>query len=439
MTYTEHQKLIDQLFTRAKSKGATDVEVNLGSNQGFYLNVRQGDLETVEHEKGQELDITVYFGQQKGSASCNDFSEKSLSATVDMACDIARYTEIDTYSGLAPKEFIAKTVPELNLEHPWSISIPEATELAKQCETLACQYDKRIHNSDGVSISSYQSHSVYANTHDFFGVLNSTRHDISCVLLAKENNHMERDGSFSIARDPNDLWSLEKIANDAAVRTVKRLNARRMKTTQAPVLFAPEAARTLWKHLISALSGSALYRQSSFLLNQLGKMILPNTISIHENPHLLKGLGSSPFDSDGVATTAKDFITQGELVSYALGVYSARHLGMETTGNADGVHNITIETELTPVETLIKQMQRGLIVTELMGQGINLITGDYSRGACGFWVENGEIQYPVHEVTIAGNLKDMFQHIAAVGDDIDTRGNIQTGSVLVENMMIAGE
>lgn len=436
---TDWQSLASYALDTAKQLGATAAEIGGSAATGFTTTVRLGEVETIEFTRDKGLVVTVYFGKQKGSASTTDTSHEGINAAVKAACDIARVTGADEYAGLAEKELLAFKYPDLDLFHPWTVTPEQAIAIATECETIARNYDPRITNSEGATVSTHQSYFVHANSLDFYGQYATTRHSLSCMVLGQDGQQMQRDYSFTTARAAKDLKSASFVAKEAAEKTIKRLGARKLTTRKAPVIFHAEIAGGLIGCFISAIRGSNLYRKSSFLLDHLGQQIFPAHIEIFEQPHLPGGLGSSPFDNDGVLTRAKHFIKNGVLESYALGCYSARKLGMQTTANAGGVFNLFINTSHDDFSALLKKMGTGLIVTELMGQGINILTGDYSRGASGFWVENGEIQYPVEEITIAGNLRDMFKNLIAVGNDIETRSNIITGSMLLEEMMIAGE
>ncbi|MBA3582526.1 MAG: metalloprotease PmbA [Gammaproteobacteria bacterium] len=419
--------------------GATAAEASLSLGQGLGITVRKGEIETLEHHRDRGLSITVYQGQRKGSASTSELTPAGLRATVNAALGIARYTAEDPYAGLAPAELLANSILDLQLDHPWDLSTAAAIQLAKECEAAALR-DPLITNSEGASVSIGEALSLYGNTHGFLGGYAGTRHSISCSVIASDaQGLMERDYWFSTARYPAALETAEAIGLQAAARAKARLGGQRIPTGQVPVLFAPEAARSLIGNFLGAIRGSALYRQSSFLVDSLGKNIFPTFVKIHEQPHLLKALGSAPFDSEGVATQARTFVEQGILQSYVLNSYSARRLGLITTANAGGVRNLQVESTGHSFTDLLRVMNTGLLVTELMGQGVNLVTGDYSRGAAGFWIENGEIAYPVQEITIAGQLPLMFQNIEAIGNDIDRRSNVCTGSILLKSMMIAGE
>ena len=437
-TATQLKTLVGEILDEAMRQGASSAEVDLGANKGFSVTARKGEVESVEYHQDKVIDITVYFGKRTGSSSLSDFRPEAIRLAIQAACNIARFTNEDQYAGLADKNLLAFNYPSLDLTYPWSLTVEQAIAMAKACEATGLAYDKRITNSEGVSISTMEAWNVYGNTAGFIGIFPVTRHEMSCMLIASQGEEMQRDYSYTVACDPQLLTSAIHVAEEAAARTVRRLHAQCLTTRRVPVIFAAEEARGLLGHFMTAITGSHLYRKTSFLLDQLGKPVFPSHISIDERPHLAKGLGSAPFDDDGVATRQNVFIKEGILQNYCLGVYAARKLGLQTTGNADGAHNVFITTGKKELPALLKTMGTGLLVTELMGQGINLVTGDYSRGATGFWVENGEIQYPVEGVTIAGNLRDMYKNLVEVGNDIDVRGNIRTGSVLLEEMMVAG-
>lgn len=429
---------IELVLNHAKKLGATASEAAISAEHGFNVVVRQGEVETVEYHADREMSLTVYFGQKKGSATTTDIRPEAMITALEAACAIAKYTEEDPYAGLADKNLMATKFPDLDLYHPWKITPVEAIDLALNCEKQAFAFDKKITNSDGVTVGNFSAEFVYGNSHGFIGDGLSTLHEISCSLIAEEKGAMERDYYYSVARSADQLDSVNKIAQLAAERTVQRLGARRLSTMKVPVIFSAEMARGLLGSFLSAISGTPIYRKASFLVDSLGKQIFPKNVNFYEMPHLPRGLGSTAFDGEGVATYEKHFIKDGVLQNYILGSYSARRLGMQTTGNADGVHNLIVADHGLNFSQLLKKMQRGILVTELMGQGVNLITGDYSRGVAGFWVENGEIQYPVAEITIAGNLRDMFANLVAIANDIDVRGNVRTGSILLEEMTVAG-
>jgi len=432
------QNLSTTILAEAKQLGASDAEVDINVHKGFTVTACKQDVESVEYHQDKSIDITVYFGQKTGTAGLSDLRLDAIRDAVKAACHIAKYTDIDHCAGLADKNLLAFNYPTLDLFYPWPISVEEAIELACQCEKEALEADPRVIHCEGVNVITSEAFSVYANTAGFMGAYPLTRHEMSCVLIAKQGEEMQRDYSYTSACDPALLTSISDLAKEATNRTVTRLGSQKLSTRRVPVLFAAEEARTLLGHLIAAISGGALYRQSSFLLNHLDHSIFPSFITIQEHPHLAKGLGSAPFDEDGVSTRPNVFVQDGILKSYSLGIYSARKLGMQTTGNAGGVHNLSITTGQKDLNALLKTMDKGLLVTELMGNGTSIITGDYSQGAAGFWVENGMIQYPVHEITIASNLKEMYRNLVEVGKDIDYRGNIRTGSILIDSMMVAG-
>ena len=432
------QGIVTTILDEAKRQGASAAEAGVNAESGLSVTVRLGEVETVEHNRDKGLGVTVYFGQRKGSASTSDFSREAIRETVAAASAVAKYTAEDPCAGLAEAALMAKDIPDLDLYHAWELSAEHAIGLAQECEAAARETDKRITNSEGATVSSHAGYRVYGNSHGFLGAYPSSRHSVSCAVIADDGHGMQRDYWYTVARDSGDLESAHSVGRRAGERTVRRLNGRRLPTQQAPVLFVAEVAGGLFGSFIRAIRGESLYRKSSFLLDQLGEAVFPSFMRIHEQPHLRKALGSSPFDGEGVATRARDLISDGVLQGYVLDSYSARKLGMETTGNAGGVHNLTIDPGPLDFAGLLKEMGKGLLVTEMMGMGVNIVTGDYSRGTAGFWVENGEIQYPVEEITIAGNLRDMFKGITAVGSDVDTRGNTRTGSVLIERMTIAG-
>jgi len=430
--------IISDTLETARKLGASAAEAAVTSSSGLSLNVRLGEVETIEHTRDKGIGISVFFGQSKGSASSTDFSPQALHETVQSACRIARYTSADDCSGLADADRMATSFPDLGLHHPWQPSTETVIDLATRTEAAALEVDSRINNSEGAAVGHQQGLYVYGNSHGFVGANPSTRHSISCTVIASDDSGMQRDYWYSMNRNPDLLEAGEDIGRHAAARTLRRLGARKPKTCTTPVLYSAEVARGLFQHLTSAVSGSSQYRKASFLLDHQGQQIFPSFMHIHEQPHLLGALGSASFDGEGVATQARDLITDGVLQGYVLDSYSARKLGLSTTGNAGGVHNLCIDPTAGDLSSLIKTMHQGLLITELMGFGINMVTGDYSRGASGFWVENGEISYPVDEITVAGNLKEMFSNIQAIGNDIDERGNIRTGSVLLEQLTVAG-
>lgn len=429
---------VRQIIDEAQRQGATASEVSVSVEQGLSVSVRQREVETVEFNRDQGFGITLYLGQRKGSASTTTSGDDAIRETVAAALAIARHTSEDSFAGLADPQLMAKDLPDLDLYHPWPITPEQAIEQALACEAAAFAADERIRNADGTSLSTHQGCRAYGNSHGFIGGYVSTRHSLSCVMIAESAGQMQRDYAYDVNRIGTALHDPVSIGQRAAARAVRRLGARPVPTCEVPVLFAAEVATGLFGHLLSAISGGNLYRKASYLEGALGQMLFPEWLTLDERPHIPRALGSASFDGDGLATYAKPFIEQGRLVSYVLGTYSGRKLGMPSTANSGGVHNLHVTHGSEDQAALIKGMGRGLLVTELMGQGLNLVTGDYSRGAGGFWVENGEIQFPVQEVTIAGNLREMFQRIQAIGCDLETRGNMYTGSVLIEKMMVAG-
>lgn len=431
--------LATDVLARCRAAGASQAEVGIDDDRGINVNVRMGEVETIEHTRDRGLSLTVYFGRRKGSASTADLAPASIAATLEYACAIARHTEEDPCAGLADPARMARDFPDLDLWHPWALSPERAIELGIECEAAGRALDPRIGNSDGAGVSSGESLSVYANSHGFVGRERATHHSVSCALIAEDEAGMQRDYWYTSARGADDLEDVRAVGRRAAERTLRRLGARRLSTRECPVLFAPELARGLVGHLVGAASGGALYRRASFLLDAAGTRLFPDWFSIREEPHLPRGFGSCAFDSEGVATAANDLVLGGVLQRYVLGSYSARKLGLESTGNAGGVHNLRVATNAGTLDSMLREMGSGLLVTELMGQGVNTVTGDYSRGAAGFWIERGEMAFPVEEITIAGNLRRMFAGIAAVGSEVDRRSHILTGPILVERMTVAGE
>lgn len=432
------EDLVHDVIRQATGLGADGVEAGVSIDVGLSVNVRLGETETLEYNRDRGLGLTVYFNQRKGSASTADFGPQSVAATVQAACDIARYTSEDEYAGLADASRLAKVIPDLDLHHPWGISAEQAIEVAKECEAAARDVDVRIENSEGASVSSNSGMRVKATSNGFIGGYMSSYHSIGCSVVGKQGDEMQRDYWSDSARDAADLDTAVNIGRISGERTARRLGTQRLTTRKAPVIFAADIASSLFGNFINAISGSNLYRKSSFLLDHLGKPVFPEFIHIHEQPLLKKALGSAPYDGEGVATSARDIARAGVLEGYVLNSYAARKLGMPTTANAGGVRNLTIDPGDKDLPELLHSMGSGLLITELIGFGVNIVTGDYSRGAAGFWVEGGEIQYPVDEITVAGNLKDMFMDIVAVGNDVDLRGNTRCGSVMLGEMMIAG-
>lgn len=420
-----------------KSDGA---EVAITKTTGLSVSTRMCEVENVEFNSDGALGITVYRGQRKGSASTSDLSEKAIQQTVMAALDIANYTSEDPCAGPAPKELMVKEIPDLDLFHPDTPDPDHAAEIAIAAEQKALSFSDKIKQSDGASYDSHYGLKVYGNSHGLLASYASSRHSTSCCVISQgESGVMERDYSYTVARHKDDLWTPESVGLKAAEKTISRLDAQKLKTGKYPVMFAADVATGLLGHLVMAISGGNLYRKSSFLLDHLGQQVLPDWFNVSEKPHVLRGLASSPFDSEGVTTQDLEIITDGVLATYLLTSYAARKMDMAPTGHAGGIHNWFVQSTGHNFEQMLKELGTGFLVTEVMGQGVNIVTGDYSRGAAGFWVENGQIQYPVSEVTIASNLKDMFNQIVAVGNDVETRSQIQTGSILIESMKVAGE
>jgi PmbA protein len=432
------EELVQEVITQARQLGADGVEAGVSMDTGLSVTVRLGETETLEYSRDRGLGLTVYYDHRKGSASTADFGSESLSATVRAACDIARYTSSDPCASLADPARMATTIPDLDLYHPWPINAEQAIEVARECEDAARGVDARIVNSEGASLSSYVGLRVLGNSHGFLGGYKTSRHSISCAVVGRQGEEMQRDHWYFAARDHHDLEAPATVGRKAGERTIQRLGTRRLSTRRAPVVFAADVAGGLFGNFISAVKGGNLYRNASFLVDHLGKQVFPGFMHIHEQPRLEKALGSAPYDNEGVATQARDIVSDGILRGYVLDSYAACRLGMETTGNAGGVRNLVIDPGAKDFPGLLRAMGTGLLVTELIGFGVNLVTGDYSRGVAGFWVEGGEIGYPVDEITIAGNLKDMFAGIVEVGNDVDLRGNVRCGSVLIEQMTVGG-
>ncbi|MHB8534264.1 MAG: metalloprotease PmbA [Sulfuricaulis sp.] len=432
--------LVEFVLAEAKKSGASAAEAGANVNQGLSVTVRLSEVETVEHTRDKGMGVTVYFGNRSGSASTTDFSADALRESVRAACTIAKYTAEDDCAGLADPGRLAKDFPDLDLHHPWNPGVDRAIELARTAETSAREFDARIANSEGASLSTHEGLEVYGNTHGFLGTVAATRHSLSVSVIAQSDSGMQRDYWYSSARAARSLDAPETVGREAGRRSVRRLDSRQLSTRECPVLYEAPVASSLLSHFIGAVRGSSLYRRASFLLDHLGKPVFADFVRIHEQPHLKGAAGSAAFDSEGVATRARDIVRKGILQGYVLDSYSARKLKMNTTGNAGGVHNLAITPgpDALDLAGLLQRMHTGLLVTELIGFGVNTVTGDYSRGAAGFWVENGEIQYPVEEITIAGNLRDIFLRIREVGGDVDTRGNIRSGSILIERMTVAG-
>lgn len=431
--------LADDALRMAQRKGATAFEVDVSERFGQTVTVRQSKLETIEYTRDKSLSVTAYLGLHRGHASSSDFSPKAIEDTIEAALNIARFTSEDPYVGLADAALMARDIPDLQLYHPHPVSVEQATELAHACEQAAFATDKRVSNSEGATFSSHASHFATANSQGFTGAYPSSHYSLSCSVIAGAGEGMQRDYWFGTHRDFHRLETPEEIGRTCAERTVARLGSRRVKTMEVPVIFQAHLATGLIGSLVQAVSGSALYRKSSFLLDSLGQQIFPGFVNLSERPHLPAAMGSSPFDQEGVATRDREVLVDGVLQGYFLNTYAGRKLGMPTTGNAGGSHNLVLQPGKDDLPALIRRMGRGLLVTELLGHGINYVTGDYSRGAAGFWVEKGEIAYPVEEITIAGNLREMFMNIVAIGSDVYNKGAKHTGSILIERMQVAGD
>lgn len=437
----EQRKTLEQAVAQALElarAGSDAAEVAVTKTTGIGVSTRYGEVENVEFNSDGALGITVYHQQRKGSASSTDLSPEAIARTVQAALDIARYTSVDPFAGPADEALLAFDAPDLDLFHPAELDAERGIELAARAEQSALQADDRITNTEGGSFNSYYGVKVFGNSHDMLQSYCSSRHSMSSCVIAGEGGNMQRDYAYTIGRALDDLKTPEWVGQECARRTLSRLAPRKLSTMQAPVMFGAEVATGLFGHLVGAISGSSVYRKSTFLLDQLGQQILPEWLTISELPHLRKGLASTPFDSEGVRTQERDIVKDGVLQTWLMTSYAARKLGMQSTGHAGGIHNWRIAGRGLDFDGMLREMGTGLLVTELMGQGVSGVTGDYSRGAAGFWVENGQIQYPVSEITIAGNLKDMLRNIVTVGDDIETRSNIQCGSVLLPAMKIAG-
>ncbi|MBW4049901.1 MAG: metalloprotease PmbA [Proteobacteria bacterium] len=435
------QDVVAFALQEARRQGASQYEVDASLSQGLGTTVRLGEVDTIEYQRDRGLAVTVYFGRRKGAASTADLGRDAVRATVEKACAIARYTAEDPYAGLLEPEYLAREIPDLDLDHPWGLTAEDAIAIARRCEQAGRAVDPRIANSEGASVSSQRHSGVYGNSLGFLAGFSGTSHSVSCSLIAQQGDQMQRDYWYTTARDPADLDPPEAVGATAGQRALARLGARKLATRKAPVLFSPDMARGLYRHFIGAIRGPSQYRKASFLLNAAGERVFPAFLQMHERPHILKGLASAPFDDEGAATRDRDLVANGILQGYVLGSYSARRLGLKTTGNAGGIHNLIVEAsgDTPGHDALLRRMGSGLLVTELMGQGVNGVTGDYSRGASGFWVEDGATAYPVHEITIAGSLRDIYRDIVAVGSDVDARGGIRCGSVLIGEMTIAGD
>ena len=427
-------------LTLAKKQGASTADVSLSKGTGLSVEIHMGNVDKLEYHLDQSLSLSVYIGQHQGSATTGDLSPQAIEDTVKAACNIAKYTGDDKFAGLADAALMATELADLDLYHPWDLNAEKAIEMAKECEQFARDYDKRIINSDGASISTFQGITLIANTHGFMGAIPSSRHSLSCSVIGQLPNteSMQRDYWYSSSRLSQNLESAKQVGIKAAERTLKRLGSQQISTREVNVLYSPEMARSIIGHFSGAITGGSQYRKATFLLDCVDHKIFPDFIRLHEQPHIPQAFGSRYFDKEGVATQNRDIVSEGVVQNYIMNSYSARQLGLQTTANSGGTHNLTLDSTGQDFNQLLKMLDTGFLVTELIGSGVNSMTGDYSRGAAGFWVENGEIQYPVDEVTVAGNLKDMFKNIIAVGTDVDYRSGTRTGSILIEGMTLAG-
>ena len=431
--------LVELALAEARALGASEAEAAISMDVGLSVSARLGEVETVEYQRDRGMGVTVYFGTRKGTASTADLSPGGLRETVGKACSIARFTAQDPCAGLPDPDTLATQIPELSLSHPWDLTPEQACEMAIACEAAAMAVDPRITNSEGAGVSTHRGVRAFGNSHGFLGAFPGTAHSISCSVLGVEGEQMERDYWYSTARDWRELEAAESVGRRSGERAVRRLGARKLATTKVPVRYSPDVARGLIGHFLGAIRGGSQYRRASFLLDAAGTQVFPDWFALSERPHLPKALASAPFDHEGVATSDREIVADGIVLGYVLSTYSARKLGLRTTGNAGGNYNVIVHGRGRDYDGMLKALDRGLLVTELMGQGVNGVTGDYSRGATGFWVENGQIAYPVHEVTVAGNLKDIYRSIVDVGSDMDLRGGIRTGSILLDEMTVAGD
>jgi PmbA protein len=433
------KQVVDDLLQEARRQGADNAEAGVSAQTGLSVTVRLGEIETIEHTSDNGLAVTVYFDRRKGSANTTDLRPEAIRESVAAACRIAKHTSEDPAAGLADPELMAHEVPDLDLYHPWQLNAEEATEIARACEDAARGLDPRISNSEGATLYTQRSSFIYGNSHGFVGGYPTTRHGLSCAVIAQHENEMQRDYWYDTSRLPTALADPAEIGREAARRALARLGGRRLGTRECPVLFRADVAPSLLRSLFGAIRGHAVYRRSTFLLDKVGAQIFPDWVTISEDPLMPRGQASAPFDNEGVATRYRELVAGGVLQGYLLDSYAARKLGLQSTASAGGVRNARIASSGQSFHQLLREMDRGLVVTELMGQGSNLVTGDYSRGAAGFWVEGGEIQYPVDEITVAGNLGDMYRRLVAVGSDDTIPGSVKTGSWLFENMTVGGD
>jgi len=431
--------LAQQVLAQARLAGATSAEVEISEGSGQAVTVRHGEIETIEHNRDKAVTVTAYVGQRRGHAATSDFSPAALHQTVAKAVAIARFTAEDAFSGLADTDRLATQFPNLDLFHPWALEVAVAVDMARACEAAALAVDRRIGNTEGATVSQQQAQFIYANSNGFCAGYPTSRHSISCSVIAEVDGAMQRDHWYTSARAAGDLDPAESVGQRAGERAVRRLGARRLPTQSCPVIFEAPIATGLIASFVAAVSGGNLYRKSSFLQDSLGTQVFPTFLQIEERPFLLRGLASSPFDGEGVAVRDRAVVQDGCVEGYFLGSYSARKLGMQSTGNAGGNHNLIVSSTGEDFAALLARMGTGLLITELLGHGVNMVTGDYSRGAAGFWVEGGEIAYPVEEITVAGNLRTMFAGIAAIGSDMETRGSRRVGSILLDAMRVAGD
>jgi PmbA protein len=434
----ELRALARNVLDHASASGATACELDISEGLGQSVSVRRQEVETIEYNRDKGLGVTVYLGQRRGHASSSDFSLAALKSSVEAALSIARFTAEDDCAGLPDAELLARESMDLDLFHPWDISVEESIDIARRCEQAAFDVSPMVKNSEGATVSAQSSHFVSANSLGFMGGFATSRHYVSCSVIVGEGDDMQRDDWYSTRRDAADFPAVERIGDYAARRALSRLGARKLRTRKCPVIFEAPLATGLIGSLVHAVSGGALYRKTSFLLDSLGQQLFPDFVQISERPHIRGAFASSPFDDDGVATHDREVVKDGVLQGYFLSTYSARKLGMRSTGNAGGSHNLLVEPGALDLDGLLREMGSGLLVTELLGQGVNYVTGDYSRGAAGYWVEKGRIAYPVEEITIAGNLREMLRGIVAIGKDIETRGSKHVGSILLGRMTVAG-